>query len=177
MGQLFRRLIKQIESSKLLVIIISQIRDKIGVTFGKTTMRSGGRALDFYASQIVWLAEIEKMKKTVDNIERVTGIRIRAKTEKNKIGLPFRECDLPIIFMYGVDDISAGVDWLLKVRPPADIVAALGLPPARYRIELAAIRNEGGDRMRAFREKLDPLLKKVWDEIEQDFLPKSAKYA
>ena len=54
-SELFRRKISDIAKADCAMLIISQIRDNIGVTFGETKKRSGGRALDFYASQVVWL--------------------------------------------------------------------------------------------------------------------------
>src|SRR3990167_3427011 len=78
MSQLFRKLIRQVEASKMSVIIISQIRDKIGVTFGRKTSRSGGHALDFYASIIIYLSHITTLTKIRNGQKRSTGIRIKA---------------------------------------------------------------------------------------------------
>src|SRR3989304_2280058 len=55
LGELFRRLTQKINKKNMLLVIVSQIRDAIGVPFGETKRRSGGKALDFYAYQIVWL--------------------------------------------------------------------------------------------------------------------------
>jgi recombination protein RecA len=35
------------------LLIVSQVRDKIGAMFGAKHTRTGGRALDFYASQVL----------------------------------------------------------------------------------------------------------------------------
>src|ERR1019366_4415396 len=61
MSQLFRRLIRKINKTDVAVIIISQIRDNIGVRFGDKTTRSGGHALDFYASQVLKLAHLKNI--------------------------------------------------------------------------------------------------------------------
>src|SRR3990167_10288547 len=65
MSQLLRRLVRDVEKSKATVMIISQVRDNIGATFGRKYTRSGGRALDFYASVVVYLAHLEEIKRTV----------------------------------------------------------------------------------------------------------------
>src|SRR5206468_8961680 len=88
MGELFRRLVADLEEANVLLIVVSQLRDKIGVMFGEKQTRTGGRALDFYASHIVWLAEIGKIKKTIQKVERVIGVNVRARVKKNKVGLP-----------------------------------------------------------------------------------------
>lgn len=175
MGEMFRRLIKMIESSRLAVIIISQLRDKIGVTFGETKTRSGGRALDFYASQIVWLAEIEKLKKTVDKVERIIGVRVRARCKKNKVGMPFRDCDYPIVFGYGIDDLTASVEWLLSVGRE-ELLAELGLSKNGYKVRLNNLRGKGGDEVADLRKHLNRLVTATWREIELKFLPTARKY-
>ena len=108
MSKLFRRLVRKIRENNILLIVISQLRDKIGVTFGETKTRAGGRALDFYASNILWLAEIGKIKK--ENIP--IGLEIQAKVKKNKLWKPFRSAKLSIIFEYGIDDIGSNIDFL-----------------------------------------------------------------
>ncbi len=94
----FRRLNKKLSTSNVTVVFVSQIRAKLDVTFGKKTQRSGGKALDFYASQVIFLAEMGKRYITRKKVKKPIGIDVRAKIEKNKIGLPFREVEFPIIF-------------------------------------------------------------------------------
>ena len=175
LGEMFRRLVQRMETQEVLLIVISQLRDKLNVTFGEKQTRSGGRALDFYATHIVWLAEIEKMKRTVDKIDRVVGVRVRARVKKNKVGLPFRECEYPIVFGYGVDDLTAGVEWLLEVGREAR-VAELGMSKAGYKVRLLNLRNKGGAEVRELRTRLNAIVFEEWQKVEQSFLPQSSKY-
>ena len=69
LGELFRRLTKQVEKSKLHLQIVSQLRENIGVSFGKKFRRSGGKALDFYASQVLWLSRKSQIKQTENKVE------------------------------------------------------------------------------------------------------------
>jgi hypothetical protein len=172
---LFRRKVQELESSHVCLIIISQIRDKIGVTFGETKTRTGGKAMDFYASQVVWLSEVQKLKRTIDKIDRVTGIQVRAKCKKNKIGLPFRECDFPLLFGYGIDDLTANVEWLIAVGKD-NRLKELGISKAGYKIRIGNLRNNGGPDIIAFRDQLNKIVDEEWAAIETTFLPKSKKY-
>ena len=170
LGQLFRRTVKLLERKKVCLIIISQVRDAIGVTFGNKHTRSGGRALDFYASIILWLANTGQNKKTVSKIQRTIGVSVRARTSKNKIGQPFRECAFDIVFGYGVDDVSGGLEFLKEsdclsyIEPSSDVA---------FKKRFAVADEETQVEMR---EVLNEAVRKAWYEIERRFTPVRSKY-
>lgn len=116
MSEAFRRIIRDLELANCTLIILSQIRDKIGVMFGEKKTRSGGTALDFYASQIIWLSELGKVKRTVSGVERVLGIDVRIRNRKNKLGLPHREAEQTMLFNYGIDDETSMLKFLIKTK-------------------------------------------------------------
>ena len=174
-GKLFRMLIERFNASKVLLIIISQLRDKLNVTFGETKTRSGGRALDFYATHIVWLAEIKKEKRTVNGIERIVGVRVKALVKKNKVGLAFREAEYIILYGYGIDDLTAGVEWLIENKREA-MLDELGVSKSGYKVKIAAMRNRGGDEVRDWRSKMRVVVRREWAAVETSFLPKARKY-
>ena len=175
-GELFRKLVSRIEKLNVLLIVVSQIRDKLNVTFGETKTRSGGRALDFYASHIVWLAEIGKIKKTMQGVDRVIGVNVKVNVKKNKVGLPFRQCAYPIIFGYGIDDVTANVEWLLEVGREEILKDKVGMSKAGYKVRINNLRDKGGDEIREVRSVLNNIVKKEWQKIETGFLPKARKY-
>lgn len=169
MSELFRRLIVKMGEVNLTLIIISQIRDKVGATFGKKTTRSGGKALDFYASQILFIVEISKLRKTFRGVKRVYGINVKATCEKNKVGLPFREAEYSVLFGYGIDDVTTSLNWLhsVKVLDELDIAKSnIG--------KVAKLMMEDPDP--EFLAEIKALVKKNWKEIEVGFLPKGKKY-
>lgn len=174
LGQLFRRLVKPLEKSNVCVIIISQVRDAIGVTFGDKHTRSGGRALDFYASIVIWLANQGQIKKTVSKITRTIGVTIRAKTKKNKIGLPFRECTFDILFGYGIDDIGSSLEFL-KAAGELDKwdIGSTDQAIAAYKKNFSAMSHE---QQAEERRNLSEIVRTVWFKIERSFLPKKGKY-
>jgi len=175
-GELFRKLVRRMEKARVALIVVSQIRDKLNVTFGETKTRSGGRALDFYATHIVWLAEIGKIKKTIKGIERPVGVDVRAKVKKNKVGLPFRECDYPIMFGYGVDDMMAAAEWVVKELKRPELLAEADMSANGYKIRINNLRDKGGAEAREVRKKLAATVRREWQAIEEGFVPRARKY-
>lgn len=116
LSQLFEQLISEFKEANLCIIIVSQVRDRIGFTVGDKTRRSGGKSLDFYASHIVWLSHIATIVATRHGEKRAVGVRIVANCKKNKVGEPFRKCQFPLKFSYGIDDEEASVEWLVEKK-------------------------------------------------------------
>lgn len=112
LSEFFRLQANAIKDKRCTLIIISQVRENIGVMYGPKFRRSGGKALDFYAAQVVWLAEAEKKEKR----GRVYGITVKAKTTKNKVGLPFRSGFVDVLFDFGVDDVATNLNYLCDMR-------------------------------------------------------------
>ena len=108
----FRNIVSRMQGKDCLLFIISQTRVRIGVTFGKKKYRTGGDALNFYTHQVCWLAEIERLSRTVQGEKVTYGIRVRGKFERNKTAKPYREGEFIILFDYGIDDVGSMVRWL-----------------------------------------------------------------
>jgi recombination protein RecA len=172
MGQLFRRLNQHIEKAKILVIVISQVRDAIGVTFGEKNTRSGGRALDFYASQALWLAQIKTLKKMINKVERPIGVDIRAKCKKNKVGLPLRSCDFPIKFGFGIDDITANIAWLEEI----DKLDLIDAKPGKTGFLIKRLEALPEKEYQEFRAEIATIVEAEWYKIEREFIPTRRKY-
>lgn len=163
LSELFRRRVGDLASAGVTLMIISQIRSNIS-GYGKGWVRAGGRALDFYASQIVFLKQIGTVKREVQGVSRVTGVVVSARMEKNKVGMPFREAEFELVFGYGIDDNKAIVAFLdkhglLGSDKPASLLKALRDPE---REEL--------------REEMRQRVAERWASIETSFLPVHPKY-
>lgn len=108
----FDRLCSMMMGKDVTLICISQVRENIGVTFGEKFRRAGGKALNFYSHLVVWLAEIEKLKKTYSGYTNVYGVKIRARVKRNKVAKAFREADYTVINDYGISNIDSCIDYL-----------------------------------------------------------------
>jgi len=172
LSEMFRKLCKRMEAAKVTLLVISQVRDNINASFGEKHTRSGGKALDFYASQVVWLARIKNLKRTIQHVERVYGSRIKANCKKNKVGIPFRTCEFDFIFGFGVDDLNASLDWLDEVRR----MDALGLKGADLKEYLGAVALLKTDEYAQERAALAKVVFTEWVRIEKTFLPTRTKY-
>lgn len=170
LSELFRKTNERLSSHNIHLMIISQIRSKLNVTFGKKETRSGGNALNHILSQEVWFRELGKIKKTINKIDRIIGVTVRAKVEKNKVGIPFRECEFPLLFGYGVDDITAGLKFLEK----HDALGKLSFKIGRRLQFVADTIREDGDKEKS--KEISNLVSIVWKEVEIGFLPKRRKY-
>lgn len=173
MSIFFRKgIARKIEVSKVLLFIVSQVRENIGVTFGEKYRRAGGKALDFYASQIVWLARVKTLQRTINKVERPYGIVVKAKVKKNKVGFPFREVDFPFLFGYGVEDLAASVLWLKEVSRLNEI----DLADREVQPFILGLDKMSDAEYRKEQQRITSVVKKSWAEIETDFLPRRAKY-
>ena len=84
----FRKTARKIETSKVLLLVISQVRDNIGVKFGEKLKRAGGKAMDFYASQCLWLAHTGIEKRVVNKVQRPVRGNYPGQVQEKQGGLP-----------------------------------------------------------------------------------------
>lgn len=173
MSELFRKLVREIQASHLTLLIVSQVRDKIGFTgYGPKTTRTGGRALDFYASQVLSLTQIKTIPRTIRGVKRTVALEVRGKVTKNKVSLPLREAEFQISFGYGIDDMDACLSWLREVKHLKDI----GLTDANVIKYYEGLATMPDDEYRAEVQQIHEAVEKRWYAIEQDFLPTRRKY-
>lgn len=160
-----------IKEQKSLLLVVSQTRDNIGVTFGDKKTRSGGRALRFYSYHELWMA----VKKHLKRKDRDVGVETVIKVRKNKETGRVRIISFPIYFDYGIDDTGSMIDFLIEEKVwkkdghSFDTGSDFGKISEKDLIE-ETVRKEG-------REKLVGIVKGVWDEIESEIsTDRPAKY-
>ena len=112
--EFFPQLCSNIQDKNVLVIIISQVRENVDMFSFEKFTRSGGKAMDFYAHTVLWLATCQKIMKR----DRSVGVVVKAKVTKSKTPRPFRDCFFSFLYDYGLDGIGTSVDYLYDLRTP-----------------------------------------------------------
>ena len=109
-----RNMVQLIKKQQVAIIIINQVRSKIGVMFGdKDTTAGGGRSLAYYAAI---RNRCMGTKKILDSRKIPIGVFMKIKNTKNKISNPFRETEnIELIFDKGINPLS-GLLSLLEIE-------------------------------------------------------------
>lgn len=153
MSQWLPGIIQDIKKNDILAIFINQYRDKIGVMYGSPKTTPGGKALGFYASQILDIAK----SGTVGDRGEESAIHIKVKVEKNKVAPPLRKAEFDIRFGEGIDRTGE----ILELAIEHDIVEKKG---SFYRFDGESL-GQGAEKVR---DKLanDPkLAQKIEDKV------------
>lgn len=106
MSQGLRKLTAAVAKSNTALIFINQVRTNIGVMYGSPETTTGGRALKFYASLRLDVRRIA----TVKNGEVAVANRVKIKAVKNRLGSPFRETEVNLVYGQGFDSVGDVVD-------------------------------------------------------------------
>ena len=98
MSDTFPKIVPALQKNDCTLLVINQIREKIGVMFGNPEKSTGGRALRFYSTVRLDLRTIETFKRAGEIIGNIT----RVKVIKNKIAAPFKETKIIIEYGKGI---------------------------------------------------------------------------
>lgn len=151
----FSNLVSRMKDKDFTLVIISQVRERIGITFGEKYYRTGGKALDFYSHLVGWLAIKQRLQKTVSGQKIQYGVKVRMRYKKNKVYKPYREAEFDLLYDYGVDCLGSVIDYM-------------GVPSGMKRDDYVYECQMDDDIKRELVRKAQ----KKWDRIEEEVKPK-----
>ena len=89
-GKFVRKVVGKLKTGDVGVILVNQLREKIGaMRWEKHTYTPGGRALRYYCHVRIEMGPAGQIGRT--ETRPATGMQVRAKVIKNKVGPPLRE--------------------------------------------------------------------------------------
>lgn len=103
-----RKLKHVVAENNVLLFLINQTRQKLGVLFGDGATTYGGNAIKFYSSVRVELENIGKLKEG----KQVIGVNTKATIVKNRFAPPYRSVVLPMYYEDGIDEAEAVLNLL-----------------------------------------------------------------
>lgn len=99
-GDALRKFDKIVKPNNVCLIIINQLRSKVGVLYGNPeTFGAGGRSLEYYLTVNLRTKRTEKLQEN----GQVVGIAGAVINEKNKCALPYKRCEFKLLFDQGFD--------------------------------------------------------------------------
>jgi recombination protein RecA len=103
-GACLRKINPLMRKHKVALIVINQIRNKIGVMYGSPdTMAAGGKSLDYYLGVNLKCISNKTADLIRDEHKQVIGITGTVRNTKNKVSIPFRECEFELMYDEGLN--------------------------------------------------------------------------
>jgi len=171
-----RRTMKILEKTGSILVIINQTRDNVDAgMFESKKTRSGGWALEFYASVVVWSSVMGHITKQVRGKKRELGTNCKVRVKRTRVTGRQRVVEIPIYHSFGVDDIGSCIDYLLdegawkKGKGDGDDdeggrnIVATGMGPKIVGTREKLIQEI---EERGLQQDLRDLVQQTWDEIE-----------
>jgi len=102
-GACLRKINPLMRKHKVSLVVINQIRNKVGVMYGNPeTMAAGGKSLDFYLGVNLKCISNKTSDLLKDDNKRVIGIVGKVRNTKNKVSVPHRECEFELLYDVGL---------------------------------------------------------------------------
>lgn len=163
-----RKTCRIITQRNLLVVCSNQVRHNLDAgPYGEKYKTPGGDAVGFYSSLRLRCLKPEKIKKKLTfgrrEESRVVGVETTIEVYKSSVWEPWHTADVRIIFDYGIDDVSANLDYLK--RHYGTTTYNVGDDRMGASLEAAARRVEEAGMEKVLRDEVV----RVWREVEGKF--------
>ena len=113
-GACLRKINPLLRKHKVALVIINQIRNKVGVMFGSPeTTAAGGKSLEYYLGVNMKTISNKTSDLLKDENKRIVGIQGRLRNTKNKVSMPFQETTFKLTYDEGLDPIDGLLDFLV----------------------------------------------------------------
>jgi len=114
-GKCLRKFNALLRRERALLLIVNQLRSKVGVVYGDpTTTAGGGKALPFYASVRLRL-HVPPSGIIRDSLKNPVGVSGEIKCLKNRSTAPFQSCAFKFHFKEGMDEAFGLVEDHVKL--------------------------------------------------------------
>lgn len=113
-GACLRKMNPLMRKHKVALIVINQIRNKVGVMFGNPeTAAAGGKSLEYYLGVNMKTISNKTSDLLKDDNKQVIGIKGKIRNTKNKVSIPFRECEFSLKYDEGLDPYYGLLDFFV----------------------------------------------------------------
>ena len=103
-GACLRKINPLMRKHKVALVIINQIRNKVGVMYGSPdTAAAGGKSLEYYLGVNLKCISNKTSDLIKDEGKNVIGIQGKLRNTKNKVSIPHRECEFELSFDDGLN--------------------------------------------------------------------------
>lgn len=114
-GACLRKINPLLRKYKVALVVINQIRNKIGVMYGDpTTLAAGGKSLEYYLGVNMKTISNKTSDLIKDDNKKVIGIQGKIRNTKNKVAVPFRETTFKLLYDKGLDPFEGLIDCLIE---------------------------------------------------------------
>ncbi len=113
-GSCLRKINPLLRLKKVALVIVNQVRSKVGVLYGDpTTTAGGGKALEYYLG-VNLKTTAAKSERILDSNKEIIGIRGKISNTKNKVSIPFRSCEFELLYDQGLNPLHGFLPVLLS---------------------------------------------------------------
>lgn len=113
-GSCLRKIYGLSKKENVLFIIINQLRSKMVMFGSPDTRAAGGRSLEYYLTVSLKTSFSKSNGVVTDSKDSPIGLQGKIKNDKNKISIPYLDCEFQLSYDTGLDNLYGLVPMLVK---------------------------------------------------------------